>query len=257
MIKKLLLLAGILLLCYVVLAVFVLSRANKALADADRRAWDIRVATLRITQDQRTVSERTKAATKKTLESGKQKTDEIAELLGDEELNRLARIYLGRDWAVQRSEFMGQVQHSRNLLTKQKRSKVDSLKSIEDKIAQLEKRKKFLLEVIHNPYKTNIRVSEIRDIDNQLWNLRTTLRESKFRDSGTSDAKFIESIAKSEEALFKLAVDVQNATLGALNRSLGDNLFRLRDEEAGIQGVRRTIDLFNVWPLNRLMKVNR
>lgn len=75
--------------------------------------------------------------TTETLERGKSKAAEVAAMLADETLNRLAAIYTGSDWALQRSAFVGGVKHLRAIGNMQKSVRTERLREVSRRIDQL------------------------------------------------------------------------------------------------------------------------
>lgn len=95
--KKLLAWGVVLIVAYALLGIAAGRLLSAKIEEAERKLPGIGVAISRIATDQLRASERMRDITSKTLEQGGSKVDEVAMMLGDAELNRLALAYLGAD----------------------------------------------------------------------------------------------------------------------------------------------------------------
>ncbi len=121
--KKIIIGLSILIGGYLVLAIVASLLVPRMIADSERRLFGIRLATVRVEQDQILLSQRIQDTISQTLDKGRPKDEEVSALLADPDINRLALVYLGADWSVQRSEFIGAVAHLRREIKLQTESK--------------------------------------------------------------------------------------------------------------------------------------
>ena len=179
-----------------------------------------RVAMARLKNDQALVSQRMKAITDETLGKGKDKVAEVSAVLSDPDLNLVAQTYLGSDWSVQRSAFLGSVRHMREIVKMQKSERARYKSRLNEKIEQLERRKRQLSREMYSPSSERQWRVEMDDIERQLYTFRTsnTYREYLQKDSVRNDE--IKAEADNESAIFKMAVEYQTETAGKLMMTL-------------------------------------
>lgn len=253
--KKLLILVIALVCIYAGLGVVAGYVLPMKIEEAERKQAGIGVAISQVANDQLLASSRMREITSQTLGSGKTKVDEIAMMLGDPDLNRLALTYLGADWSVQRSGLLGSVQHSRCMLKEQKDARNSGKSRLNEKIKELEAKKKSLSYRIKSPSDRLHFQVEMDDIERQLVTFRSSNTYKEYMEKDQYDKVDIEAKAKNENALFKLASDYQAATIGALNRVMAERLAALRFEEAEPSRLRWKMSFFNIWPLNLICKM--
>lgn len=256
--KKLLVICAIVVIVYAAMGVAAGYLLPAKINEAEQKLPGIGVAISRIASDQLRVSERMREITSSTLERGGSKIDEVSKLMNDPELNRLALTYLGADWSIQRSSFLGSVNHSRNLLKAQKDERLSEETLLNKKIEELENRKRELLHRLKSPRGTSADRAwhvEMDDIEQQLYAYRNSNIYREYIEKDNLSAKHIEAKANNESALFKLACQYQSQTIGTLNRVMAEKLGELRFEEAEPSRLRLQMSWFNVWPLNLICKM--
>ena len=256
--KKLFAICIVAVIAYAALGVAAGYLLPKKIEEAEAKLPGIGVAISRIATDQLRVSERMREITAQTLGVGGSKIAEVSMMLGDPELNRLALTYLGSDWSVQRSSFLGSVNHSRKLLKVQREERMGEETLLNKKIKELENRKRSLQNQLKAPRGTTADRAwhvEMDDIERQLITFRSSNTYREYIEKDNASAEHIEAKAKNEDALFKLASQYQAQTIGALNQVMAEKLGGLRFEEAEPSRLRWQMSLFNVWPLNLICKM--
>lgn len=256
--KKLFVICVVAIVGYVALGILAGYLLPKKIEEAESKLPGIGAAISRIAADQLQVSERMRDITSRTLKRGGSKVEEVSMMLGDSELNRLALTYLGADWSVQHSSFLGSVNHSRKLLKVQKDERMGEETLLNRKIKELENRKRSLQNQMNAHRASSSHRAwavELNDIDRQLLAYRSSNTYREYIEKDNASAKHIEAKAKNEDALFKLACQYQEQTIGALNQVMAEKLGALRFEEAEPSRLRWEMSLFNVWPLNLLCKM--
>lgn len=258
-------------IAYLVLAVVAWRTVPKMVADAERRLFGVRVAIARLEQDQILLSQRIQAVTDQTLGKGRPKEEEVAALLADPDINRLAFVYLGADWAIQRSGLVGAAAHLREMFDLQMsdrkgaRDRLDRRES-EDrrKIKELEQRKRSLgLQLMTLNRRGNGFASkqlELEDVERQIFLYRdrrvyweTQRLDDAQRDK--TDEAFAEARAKTEAEVFRLASEYQAQTVGTLTRVMAEKLGELKLEANRPTHLRRFMSPFNIWPVNRICRM--
>lgn len=254
---------------YLALAVVASLLAPKMIADSERRLFGIRLSTARVEQDQILLSQRIQDTISQTLDKGQSKDEEVAVLLTDPDINRLALVYLGADWSVQRSEFIGAVAHLRREIKLQTESKkkletqtVALEKQTASRVKELERRKRcislqlsFLKGDDHRA-----KLDELNDVDRQLLLLRDRadyhdLTYQKHLAHKETEDKLIEAHAKTEAEVFRLASEYQAKTLGTLARILAEKRSELTVEANRPNRLRQLMSPFNIWPINRICRM--
>lgn len=254
---------------YLALAVVASLLAPKMIADSECRLFGIRLATARVEQDQILLSQRIQDTISQTLDKGQSKDEEVAVLLTDPDINRLALVYLGADWSVQRSEFIGAVAHLRREIKLQTESKkkletqtVALEKQTASRVKELERRKRcislqlsFLKGDDHRA-----KLDELNDVDRQLLLLRDRadyhdLTYQKHLAHKETEDKLIEAHAKTEAEVFRLASEYQAKTLGTLARILAEKRSELTVEANRPNRLRQLMSPFNIWPINRICRM--
>jgi len=253
--RKLVWLLGVVAVFYVIAAVVAWRLLPSKIRDADNRLWGVRAAISRLTKDQWIVSERMRTITSETLGRGKNKIEQVSAIMDDPDLNHIALTYMGADWSLQRSSFLGQVAHSRKLLATQHEAHRNKKSRLDEKIRELEARKRSLTKQMRGPSTERAWRVEIDDVERQLVQFRGSNTYKEYMEKDNEDDKHIEATAQSENTLFKLASDYETATVGALNRVLAEKLGDLRWEENEPMRLRRVSSVFNVWPLNLILKL--
>ena len=256
--KKLFAICIVAVIAYAALGVAAGYLLPKKIAEAEAKLPGIGVAISRIATDQLCVSERMRQITALTLGKGGSKIEEVSMMLGDSELNRLALTYLGADWSVQRSSFLGNVNHSRKLLKVQKEERMGEETLLNKKIKELENRKRSLQNQMKSPHGSSADRAwriEFDDVERQLLAFRSSNTYREYIEKDNASAKHIEVKAKNEDELFKLASQCQAQTIGALNQVMAEKLGALRFEEAEPSRLRWQMSFFNVWPLNLICKM--
>lgn len=269
--KKLAVLGGALVVGYLVLAAVAWRICPKMIADSERRLFGVRVALARLEQDQILLSQRIQAATSQTLGKGQAKDAEVAALLADPDVNRLALVYLGADWSMQRSAFVGTVAHLRAQFEQQKRERQGVRDRIDQreaeraaKVKALEHRKRSLS---HQLTMLNTRSGsfmsrriELDDVERQLVLQRDrnaywdTQRQDDAQRS-RSDEVFATARANTEAEIFRVANEYQDKTVGTLVRVLAEKRGDLRFEANRPDRLRRILSPFNVWPINLICRM--
>lgn len=243
---------------YAAIGVMACHLLSAKIAESEKRQAGIGAAIACIARDQLKVSERMRDITTQTLERGGSKLDEVAMMLGDPELNRLALTYVGSDWAIQRSEFLGNIKHSRGMLKAQKENRANLTSRLNAKIKELELRKQSLRHQMKMAPRSSAERSwqiEFDDIERQLLAYRSSNTYREYVEKDAVEVNQIDASAKNENNLFKLAGDCQALTIGALNKVMAEKLASLREEEAEPSRLRLRMSYFNVWPLNLVCKM--
>lgn len=241
------------------------------IADTERRLFGVRIAIAQLEQDQILLSQRIQAVTDQTIGKGRPKEEEVAALLADPDINRLAFVYLGADWAIQRSGLLGAAAHLRELFDLQMsdrkgaRDRLDR-REVEDKrkIKELERRKRSLgLQLTPLNRRGNGFASkqmELDDVERQLTlyrNRRVYWETQRFDDAQRDkmDEAFAEARAKTEAEVFRLASEYQAQTVGTLTRVMAEKLGELKQEANRPTHLRRFMSPFNIWPVNRICRM--
>lgn len=256
---------------YSILAFVAWRTVPKMVNDVERRLFGVRLAIARLEQDQILLSQRIQAVTDQTLGKGLPKEEEVAALLADPDINRLAFVYLGADWAIQRSGLVGSAAHLRDLFNQQKsdrqgaRNRLDR-REAEDKrkIKELERRKRSLgLQLTTLNRRGNGFASkqlELEDVERQIAlyrDRRVYWETQRFDDAqrNKTDEVFAEARAKTEAEVFRLASEYQAQTVGTLTRVMAAKLSELKLEANRPTHIRRFMSPFNIWPVNRICRM--
>ena len=253
---------------YVLLAIVAWCIVPKKLADAEQRLFGVRLAIVHVEQDQILLSQRIRAVTDQTLGKGLGKEAEVIGLLSDPDINHLALVYLGADWATQRSGLMGAVRHLREVFDMQKVDRqgvIDRRKERGEEslrmVKELERRKKSLgLQLAALDWRSMSAHSkriELEDVERQLalYRDRHAYRDTQERDAVRQDQQeetFSQARAKMEAEVFRLASDYQTMTVGTLTRVLAEKLGDLKTEANRPTHLRRLMSPFNIWPINMI-----
>ena len=253
--RKILIALLVIVVGYIAVAIAAWHILPKMIVDSDRRLIGVRLAIAKLSNDQLVLSQRMLAITDATLGKGKSKVDEVTALLSDPDINHLAVIYMGSDWAIQKSSFMGAVSHMRELVKTQLDARKNYKSKLAEKIEKLEARKKSLGIQLRSPSTERAWHVEMRDIEEQLSRLRNLNAHSEEMQSDADARRAIEDNAKNEAEIFKLATDYQGKTVGALSETIAVKLGELRVEENKPERLRRIMSPFNIWPINLISRM--
>lgn len=269
--NRLIVLSACAVVAYLVLAVVACRIVPKKIADAERRLLGVRVAIANLEQDRIVLSQRIQAITDRTLKVGKTKDVEIEELLSDPDINHFALVYLGADWSVPRSAFIGAVAHSRSLISMQRKDRKGVSKRMDEreeerleKVRLLENRKRSLTTQLASLSRWSISYDakwrEMIDVEKQLVLLRDwhdyndTKSQKDYRTDQTDEA-FATARAKTETEIFQLASEYEAKTVGALTRVMAEKLGELKVEANRPDHLRRLMSPFNIWPINAICEM--
>lgn len=256
---------------YLALAVVAWRTVPKMVADSERRLFGVRLAAARIEQDQILLSQRIQDITNQTLGKGCLKDEEVAALLADPDINRLALVYLGADWAIQRSSLVGAAAHLRREVNQQQERR----KELEEQTIMLEKQRAQRIKELERRRKSlNIQLSllnkkgegyqshrcELEDVERQLMLCRDRsdyhdLTYRRHLEHKAQEEQFVEANAKSESEVFRLASDYQAKTVGVLTRVMAEKLGELKVEANKPDRLRRLMSPFNIWPVNLICRM--
>lgn len=257
--RKTLSILAVLLGLYLCVAIGVWCIVPRKIADVEQRLSGVRIAIARLEQDQIMLSERVKAATDATIGRGQSKVEEVAALLKDPDINHLALVYIGSDWAIQRSGFLGTVSHMRELLDRQDSDRKVFVSRTDKKIKDLESRWRTMNRNLQLTRPESLgfaaMMREIHEIERQLDNYRYSNALSAEVRKDSEDRKFAVARATMEANIFKIASDYQEQTVGVLNRIMAEKLYELRLEANKPDHLRRILSPFNIWPLNKIVKL--
>ena len=225
----------------------------------------IEIVLSKVSNDQLLVSRRIAQITEKTLAKGMDKAAEVDAILSDPDLNRLALIYLGSDWSIQRSAFLGSVQHMRNLLTMQKRERENYVRQQKKLIEERERKNRRKIDrsmtMMQKPtrwYRGRHHEDHYRDWwreAEEVRNRERLSRELEYLEALNPNEKDIEDKAKNEEAIFELAQEYQNSTVGVLNGVMTEHKVVLQEQEDIPFRLRKQMSVFNIWPINLLCEM--
>lgn len=232
------------------------------IAEAESALPSIETVLSKIANDQLLVSRRISQITENTLAKGLDKAAEVDAILADPDLNRLALTYLGSDWSIQRSAFLGSVQHMRNLLTMQKRERENYIKQQKKLIEEREHNERWNSKSPINRMQKPTRLyrnMHIADHYDDWWREAEDVRrrerlhaELQYLEALKPNEKDIEAKAKNEVAIFNLAQEYQSNTVGVLNRVMAEQKGALQEQEAIPFRLRQKMSVFNIWPLKLL-----
>lgn len=266
--KKFCIVLSVLVGLYLISAVVAWLMVPKMCADMERRLFGVRLEAARVEQDQILLSQRIRAITEQTLGKGGAKEQEIAALLADPDINRLAHVYLGADWAIQRSGLLGAVSHLRGQFSLQKHDRESAQKRMDKRKADLERRVKELesrkrniimrIGMVGNHSSGRMAMqAELDDVERQLMHCRD--RHDHWDTEAWNDVRrdkidetFAEAHAKTESEVFRVVSEYQDNTVGTLSRVMAERLARLKVEANKPDRLRRFMSVFNIWPLNRI-----
>lgn len=251
--KKLLYMIGVAAAGYLAAAFAAWHFIPEKIADSERRLVGVRVAIARISQDQNALSQSIKAVTDSTLGKGRSKVDEVEAMLGDDDVNRLSEMYLGGDFALQRSSFMGEVSHLRESMN----IRFDSGKTPDNankkRIDELKARKRRLTHQMRSPAKEGARRAELDDIEALLADLQQAGMENPDRGDSESKGKAA-ARAEWEAKVYQIAAGYQKNTIGKLDAVMKAKLAELRMEENRPARLRAVMSPFDIWPLNSVFE---
>lgn len=256
--KKILIILGFIVCGYVVAGVFAGYALVAKIEDAERKLPGIGLAISRIAADQLLASERMKTITSTTLGAGGTKIEEVAKLLEDPDLNRLALTYLGSDWSIQRSCFLGNVKQFRDSLQALKDEYMREGSRLNKKITELENRKRHLQNQLKTPRGTSADRAwhvEMDDVERQLFQFRSSNTYREYVEKDDIAALQIKAKTKNEQELFRLANQYQASTIGTLNHVMAEELGNLRLAEAEPSRLRLAMSWFNIWPINMVCRM--
>ena len=191
---------------------------------------------------------------------GKNKAKDAAvhAMLEDADLNRLAQNYLGSDFAMARSEFVGRIRTLRKTLQEQ-RSNRKKPNALQEKIADLEKQRRSILnETTVKKFRNGVDVSaedrqeKIRDIDGQLSNLR--YRAQIQEDKKAAQEGSARGATQGEAQILGLAESYERNNLKRLAQAMDVRMAELRNEESSCATRRDLVAFFDVWPVNALVR---
>lgn len=217
----------------------------------------IMVAVAAVKADQLRLSERQREIIGRTLGTGQTKLEEMREMLADEELNRIAILYVGKDWSVVRRDFLARVSQIHKL-DSESRDKARRLRderlALEKKVKELDNRKRSLSHQLKASRTVDDMKRRVADdeIDRQLLEARNRL---KLLRASLSEGKLV-GVGNAGE-FDALIVKCRKETVEALKEEMSVKLKKLADEGARVSSARTVFCCFDVWPVNWLVRIIR
>lgn len=229
------------------------------IAEAERNHDGVVLALTKLTGDQLAVSRRISEITAQTLDQGRDKVEQVSMLLGDSTLNRMALTYMGEDWSVKRSGFVGKVKQLREHQREQAKKQKEQIDQLEKKIEKIEYRKRQLLRNMNTPrdsahrHKEEQWKEEIRDFDRQLSMLRdNSLYRDRLANSNDERDDAGNAASDGKVAVYEQASTCEAQTVGRLVKVMAEKAAALGSEKSEASRLRSLLALFDIWPLNKL-----
>jgi len=219
--------------------------------DVSQRGVDLAIA--KLTADRKTLSLRTAAIAEVAHRSGKSTVDEVAELMADEDLNRLALLYMGADWSIPRGAFLGSVRQIRELQRMQELDRVRRVKELRDRLGQFERRRRIIDTRLDAKSDLHNRAQEKAEIDRQLLELRASQTYREFVETDALSVKNADAKAMVEKTIAKIAEEYRAASVVRLDAVLAESLTEQRAAAEALDRLKRVFSWTDFWPLNVLV----
>lgn len=181
--------------------------------------------------DRRVISARVKAVTDSSHRRNLSEADEVVELMGDADLNRLALLYMGADWSVPRTT-----------LRKRIRDMQRRARDCEQALAKLERRLRLLQMTMNAPSDVRKKSQEKADITRQIATLKET---DDYRDL----------IARNDK-IGRLVAEYRRDSVERLGNVVSDRVNEQREELSKSECRQKLLTWLDFWPLTKLIPRN-
>lgn len=224
----------------------------------------IQQALAEVSNDQLLLSKTVGQITENAVRNSNGKAKALLEMLSDSHINRLALNYLGVDFSMYKSSYIGQLKHIRNMGKIQgdkHRKAIKSEEDLKEKIKRLESRKKFLLltrSTLRNDRHRSWRQwasweREMDDIDSQIHYLRG-LDWGNVLTKGKTNSAEEEARMQREKLIFRVASDYEMQTVIPLERAIAAKRKFYMEESLFATCLRERLDSLAFWPLTVALK---
>lgn len=228
--------------------------AVRRTSGADNARAAIETAISKIEADRKLVSARTELISRSANKGGKATSDEIAMLLGDADLNRIALSYLGADWSIPCSTFLGSVREIRKLQRMRAEERIKRAAELKEDMAKMERQLKIAEMHIDGPADKQKRNLQMDEIMVRINELRCSLDYLELIANNDLESKNADAKLAAEKMIGDLADEYRKASVGRLSSVLTEDLEK-QQKALKTYGLLSSVSaMLNFWPLNVLVR---
>lgn len=203
--------------------------------------------------DREIVSSRVRAVTEASLRDNSSEAAEVFALMGDTDLNRLALLYMGADWAIPRDAFQGRVR----ALLKSGRNQMDErtkrAERCQQAMTKLERRRRLLQMSLNAPSASRKARRELSDLEREIADLKSSKDYVELIAPNTvKEANRAEKARVSDE-ISRLTAEYRRDSVERLEIVINESLAKQKEKLALLDRRNVVYRWLDFWPLTKLV----
>lgn len=210
-------------------------------------------ALVKLEADRQIVSVRVNKVTEASLRRDLSEAEEVFELMGDTDLNRLALLYMGADWSIPRSALQGRIRGLQNRWRSQMDERARRAVRCKRTLDRLERRRRLLKMSLWTPSTARKTNQELSDIEGQISALKSSkdyvelVEQNAVKEANTADQMRV------DEEISRIAAEYRKDSVERLEGVIRDRLTEQQDELSKLERRQRLLSWLDFWPLTTLI----
>ena len=208
---------------------------------------------MKLEADRQIVSSRVNAVTEASLRRNLSEAEEVFELMGDADLNRLALLYMGADWSTPRNAFQGRIRglqnRGRNQMDERTRRAVRCKRTLD----RLERRRRLLKMSLGAPSTARKTNQELSDVERQISALKSSKDYVELVAPNAVEGINASEQARVDEEISLFAAEYRRDSVERLEGVIRDRLVEQQDELSKLERRQRLLSWLDFWPLTTLI----
>lgn len=242
-------------LAAVILALLAVVRwyAVRELDGADGSRAGLQTAVSKLESDQHIVYSRVTEISNASFRSDQSTADEVAELLGDGDLNRLALRYMGADWSIPRSVFLGRVKELRTRAKKQVDARYSRIMRCKRTLEMLESHKRHIGMYLNSPSVLKMARRELSDIERRIAEVQATEEYRELAGLKAGGEKNIRELLAADDEIGHLAEEWRRDSVERLDGAIEARLAECQERLLRLERLQVVLSWLDFEPLSTLI----
>ena len=220
---------------------------------ADSSSAGFQSAIAKLEADRRIVSARVKAETEVSLRGNLSEAEEVCELMGDADLNRLALLYMGADWSIPRSAFQGRIRGLANRERKLADDRTRRAMRCRRTMDKLERRRRLLKMNLKAPSLSRKMEQELLDLEQQISALKSSEDYCKLVEPNAVEGVNAAEMASVDTEICRIAAEYRRDSVERLEGVIVERLAEQRAGLSSFERLRKFLSWLDFWPLTALI----
>lgn len=248
------------LICLAVVILGLLAAARwyavRELDGADGSRAGLLTAVSKLESDRRIVYSRVAEISNASYRSKQSTADEVAELLGDGDLNRLALRYMGADWSIPRSVFLGRVRELQNRQNQAKKladARYSRIMRCKRMLEMLESRKRHIGMYLNSPSILKMARRELSDVESRIAEVQATEEYRELVGLKTGNEKSVQEMLSLDDEISHLAEEWRRDSVERLDGVIGAQLVECQESLLRLERRQAVLSWLDFEPLSTLI----